>query len=361
MKNTLRACMLLLMLLPGFAAKAQTAKEKAEAKGREAVKLMDAGKYGESLALLKEACELDPDRFDLQYELALVNYLKADYRECIRILEYNDKHKDVTDLLFQLLGNSYDVSGNSEKAIEAYDAGLKKFPKSGKLYLEKGNVFWGKKEYDKALTFYEEGIKADPAYPSNYYRATRIYLSSSQKVWGLIYGEIFMNLERNSARTAEISEMLYKTYEENISFKGKNKVTTSFCQTMFINAESLKDSSKFKLPYCMIYEPTLLIAIADEKSFSQATMVKSRSSFTGLYFQLKHNENYPNVLFDYQQRLEKEGHLEAYNYWILMKGDEKSFTKWQAKNEDKWGAFVRWFTDNPLRLDDTHFFHSSQY
>lgn len=111
----------------------QTNQEIALTKGKEAIKLMDGGKVEESIKLLEEAQQLDPDRFDYPYELAYAHYLKQDYKEVISILEKNTNHKDVSDLLFQLLGNSYDVLGESDKAIAVYDAGLKDFPIRGQF------------------------------------------------------------------------------------------------------------------------------------------------------------------------------------------------------------------------------------
>lgn len=340
---------------------AQSDKDKARAKGQEAIKLEDAGKYEEALALLDEAMRLDPDNHDYPYEVGFTYYLQKDYPKALDEFKKVVKYKDVTDQCFQMLGNIYDIMGDSESAFKAYDAGLKLFPKSGKLYLEKGNVYWLKKEYDKALPFYEQGIEAEPNFASNYYRAARIYCSSTEEVWGMIYGEIFMNLERGSARTAEISKLLFDTYSSEIKFTGKNSMSVSFCQNMVMTMDDLKDTNNIKLPFCMIYEPTLLISVIDEKKINLKTLDLIRAGFIENYYKMGHNKTHPNVLFDYQNTLLKEGYMEAYNHWILMKGDEKEFGKWKSKNEDKWNDFIKWFTDNGLTLDDTHKFYKSQY
>jgi len=118
----------------------QNNKEIALTKGREAIKLMDEGKLDESILLLNDAKKLDSERFDYPYELAYAYYLKKDYQGAIKILETKTEHKDVKPQLFQLLGNSYDIIEKPEKAFEVYNSGLKKFPNSGLLELEKGNV-----------------------------------------------------------------------------------------------------------------------------------------------------------------------------------------------------------------------------
>ena len=352
----------LILLLIGQILYGQTNKDKALAKGQEAIKLMDNGQVDESIKLLEEAQKLDPDRFDYSYEIAYAHYLKEDYKGAIKILEKHINHKDVTERLFQLLGNSYDVIGKTDKAFASYDAGLKKFPNSGIIHLEKGNVHWNKKEYGKALPYYEKGIEVDPQFSSNYYRAARIYCGSTEEVWGMIYGEIFMNLERNSKRTAEISELLYDTYKSEIKFTSDTSFSVSFSQNVSINANNLKDPSKMKLPFGIgIYEPTLMFSILGEKAINMETLNKIRSIFIDNYFKNGHDKTYPNVLFNYQKRVKESEHIEAYNHWILMKGDEDEFEKWYSENEEKWNNFIKWFTDNELKIDEKNKFFREQY
>ena len=80
-----------------------------------------------------------------------------------------------------------------------------------------------------------------------------------------------------------------------------------------------------------------------------------------IYYEKEHNKSYPNILFEYQKQVEKAGHLEAYNHWILMKGDEDGFSTWVSENEDKWDKFVEWFTKNSLKLSNKNKFYRNQY
>jgi hypothetical protein len=66
-------------------------------------------------------------------------------------------------------------------------------------------------------------------------------------------------------------------------------------------------------------------------------------------------------LFNYQKKVKDAGHIEAYNHWILMKGNEDGFEKWHSENEEKWDNFVKWFTDNGLKIDEKNKFFREQY
>jgi tetratricopeptide (TPR) repeat protein len=361
MRNTITTLILFLFIATAQITFAQNNPALALSKGQEAIRFMDSGQIDESIALLKQAQNLDPNRFDYPYEIAYAHYLKKDYKKSIKILEKNKNHKDVTERLFQLLGNGYDLMGKSDKAFKAYDEGLVKFPKSGMIYLEKGNVYWGKEDYDKALAFYEKGIEVDPRFPSNYYRAALLYCGSNESVWGMIYGEIFMNLERNTKRTVEISKLLYDTYKSQIKFTSDTTMTSSFCQKMSINASAFSDPKNFKLPFCMVYGPTMMMAVAMEKRIDLGSLHNIRKSFIENYFINNFHTKYPNILFDYHDQALKAGHFEAYNHWILMMGDEDGFEKWQSTNKDKWDSFVKWFTTNGLEVSEDRKFHSGQY
>ena len=350
-KITLILCVLLFGTQNSFS---QTNKETALKKAKEAIKLMDEGKFDESITLLEEAEKLDSEKFNYPYEKAYAYYLKQDYNKTIKILETVMDHKKVEPELFQLLGNSYDFLDKPEKAFEIYDTGLKKFPNAGKLHLEKGNVYWNKKEYEKALPFYEKGIEVDPKFSSNYFRAAKIYCNSSEEIWGMIYGEIFINLERNSERTAEISKLLFDTYKSEIKFKSETNIEVSFSQNTIINVGG--NTKEVKLPFSLVYEPTLLLSIINEKSIDINSLNKIRTNFLLNYKKLGHNKTHQNVLFDYQNQLLESGNLEAYNYWLLSQGDYENFDKWRSTNKEKWDKFVDWFTENPIKIDNTNKF-----
>jgi hypothetical protein len=130
---------------------------------------------------------------------------------------------------------------------------------------------------------------------------------------------------------------------------------------MTLNINSNSDPNNFKLPFCMIFEPTLIMSIAFEKSIDITSLDKIRSLFIDNYFKNDRDKTHPNVLFSYQKKVKDSGHIEAYNHWILMKGDEDGFVKWQSANKDKWDSFVGWFSDNGLKFSDSNKFHSGQY
>lgn len=344
------------ILLLSIVANAQTTKETALQKCRDAIKLEDEGRYDEALNLLAEAKKLDPDNTVYKYEESYVWYMQKQYQKVIDSLVVLKDKPDSFDRLYQLLGNSYDILKQGPKAIAIYDEGIKKFPKSGPLYLERGVIPLDDKKYEEALPFFEQGIAVDPAFPSNYYWAAKIYCNSTESIWGMLYGELFMNLERNSSRTAEISKLLYDTYKSQITFPSPGKAAVSFSKNALIDP-----GKPGKLPYSAVYEPAMGIAVITETGIDINSLDRIRQNFLKFYFDKGFNTKYPNVLLDYQNKITQAGCMEAYNHWLLMKGEEDTFNTWKAQNPAKWEDFIKWYSANPLKLSDESKFYRTQY
>ncbi len=340
---------------------AQTDKEEAHELATQAVRFMDEGNPREAIELLKQSIELDDEPIYYPYELSLAYYLNKDYSAAIDLLEELTDHDEVSDRIWQMLGNCYDMDEQKEKAIETYEKGLELFPNSGILYLERGNMELAKGEYNNALVYYESGIDVQPTFPSNYYWAAKLFMSSEDEVWGMIYGELFMNLERNSARTAEISKMLYDTYRSEIDITSDTSMSIEFCNSVITAEDFLKDLEDLKLPFCMIFESTMITTLLSADTITTSSLNGIRTAFVKSYYESGHNNTHPNILFDYQKELLDNGHLEAYNYWILMKGEPDTFEAWSLTNGAKWDDFVEWFAENPIDISESSKFHRTQY
>src|SRR5690348_17204330 len=102
----------LILVFIGQVSTAQTNKEQAIAKAREAIKLEDEqGKYDEAIKLFEEAQALDPDNITYPYEIAYSYTAKKEYKKAADILEKLLNHKDVYGRVYQALGNAYDYQG----------------------------------------------------------------------------------------------------------------------------------------------------------------------------------------------------------------------------------------------------------
>jgi tetratricopeptide (TPR) repeat protein len=341
---------------------AQSNKDKAMNNVKQALLFENKGKMDEAIKLLEEARNLDPETINVSYELAIAYYTRNDYEKAKTLLESLLTRKDVFGTIYQVLGNCYDKLGKPDKAIEIYENGLKKFPNTAELYLELGTMHLAKKEYDKALGQYEKGIEVNPGFASNYYWAAKIFCNSDEAVWGMLYGEIFLNLERTSKRTDEISKLLYDTYKKQIRFAHDSSFSVHFTKNALERLFDTTHRDNTKIPFAKsVYEPTLMLALINEKTVDVNSLCRARKYFVESYFRTTNYLKYPNVVFDFQYRVLKAGHIDAYNHWVLYKGDEGECNKWITANSQKWDNFIKWFSSNLLLLDSKYKFYRKQY
>lgn len=356
------AMVLTLLLTSNIFGQTESDKERAYEIAKKAIKVMDEGKIDESIKMLEQSQSLDPKNYLYPYEIGYAYFLKENHKKAIKTLKGVIKIEENNDQCFTLLGNIYDIVGQPAKAIEIYRKGLEKFPGSGRLYFELGNVQEVLKDNDNALSSWEQGILVSPSYPSNYHTASIYFCKyTTEKIWGIIYGEMFMNIERGSEKTVEISKLLFDTYLSSITFKSKKEVGVSFSKMMQMSLPS--NGEDIKLPFSMQFEMAMALAIAPEKKtrLDIASLHDIRTTFINHWYENKKDLDYPNILFDWHKEMIELGHFEAYNHWLLMKGNEDEFDKWLEGNKEKFDRFIEWFSGNPLKVDAENCFHRSQY
>ncbi len=83
--------------------------------------------------------------------------------------------EDADEQCYQILGMALKAVDERKEADKMYKRGIKKFPGSGELYNEYGEMLWANKDAE-AIRFWERGIEVDPSYSSNYYNASKFLL-----------------------------------------------------------------------------------------------------------------------------------------------------------------------------------------
>lgn len=355
----MKKIIVILTLVSSVAAHAQTDKATARRMLRDAIRAMDGGDPDRAMLILDSAKKLDPTDFVYDYEKGYAAYLKKNYKQSIKFFETALAFPDANDQCYQMLGNALDLDGKPEKAMEAYQNGIKRFPTSGGLHVELGVMSLANKKYDEAIGWWEKGIAANPTYPGNYYRLTKLFALTKDPIWAFFYGEIFLNLEPTTQRSEDISKTIYDAYKINITVPSDTSLKVDFTNDNLVlnNATDIKN---FKMPFRMMYVMDFIVSISlnfiTEKQISLSSLVSARTAFIERWYKEKRNKDYPNIVLEHQKKVADAGHAEAYHYWVLSSGDDKAFSEWYKKNEEKFKAFAKWIPDNMLVIDKDHLF-----
>jgi tetratricopeptide (TPR) repeat protein len=315
------------LFLSGFAGFSQ----KADSLHRVAKQFMRSGDYPNAIIVLTNTLKLTPDDLETQKDLCFTYYLQRNYSASVELGRKLIDRKDADEQCYQILGMAYKAIDEKKEADKMYKQGIKKFPSSGELYNEYGEILWVQQNAE-AIRFWEKGIEVDPSYSSNYYNACKFYYFTYDKVWSLIYGEIFINLESYSRRTPEIKSLLVEGYKK-----------------LFTDLKSPKTPNKnlFANAYLTVMNDqaqTVTLGVTPE------SLGILRSKFILEWFE-KYADKYPFRLFEYQRQLLKEGLFDAYNEWAFgATMGLASFQSWTAQHSEDYNRFINFQKGRVFKL-----------
>jgi tetratricopeptide (TPR) repeat protein len=288
--------------------------------------------------VLNKAIQAEPDNEQLLQDLALAYYYKKDFAQAKTYAKRLTDRDDIDVTSYQIAGTVYRALEENKEAEKLYKKALRKYPESGVLYSEYGEMLWSKND-ESAIRQWEKGIEMAPSYPGNYYHAATYYHFTKDKVWSIIYGEIFVNMEYLTERATEVKKLLLNAYKEKL----------------FLNndAETGKKSNAFSKA---VYETFSKQSSLTGKGLTVETLTMIRTKFILDWF-AKHGDKYPFRLFDYQRQLVREGMFEAYNQWLFGPVDNlASFDQWTKTNADNYKKFVNFQRNRVFKIPAGQFY-----
>ncbi|HNU88222.1 MAG TPA: tetratricopeptide repeat protein [Ferruginibacter sp.] len=300
---------------------------------------MQQGDHANAILVLNRAVALQPGNVEISKDLALNYYYAKEYSKALDVLKPMIEKETADDHCYQIAGDAYMALDQAKDAEKIYRKGIKKVSNSGALYNELGKLLWSQGDYS-AIKQWEKGIESDPGFPGNYYNAAKYYYFSTEKVWGLIYGEVFLNMDPQSMYAAEMKNILLEGYkklfaETNLEKNNpeKNNFVAAFLSTMNkqssaasggINAESL-------------------------------TMIRTRFI---LDWYPANAAKFPYKLFDLQKQLLQDGLFEAYNQWIFAAAQNlPAYQNWVTAHTKEYNELSRFQKNRVFKISSGQYYH----
>lgn len=295
---------------------------------------MRSGDLDNAILVLNRALVQDKTNLEMQKDLVMSYYLKRSYDKALEGAKLLIDRDDADVVCFQIAGNVYKALEEVKECEKMYKKGLKKFPKSGPLYSEYGELLLSSHN-NTAIDYWEKGIQVDPAYGGNYYNAALFYFSTKDKVWSLIYGEIFVNMESLSQRGAAMKELLLKGYKEKL----------------FNEVDLTKDLDKTKSEFAKAYLTTMNKQLSlTNKGVTVEALGMVRSRFI-LEWYNTYATKFPFRLFDYQRQLLQDGLFEAYNQWLFGPVDNlAAYDAWTKSHAEQYEALSKFQRNRVFKM-----------
>ena len=332
----IRAALISLCLFIEIAAHAQSADSLHNA----AKTFMRKGDYPNAIIVLNNSLKLSPQDLETKKDLAFAYYLQKNYSSSVETGRSLIERKDADEQCYQLLGMALKAIEERKECDKVYKQGLKKFPNSGSLYNEYGEMLWVTQSPD-AIKQWEKGIEVEPGFSANYYNASKYYFLTFDKVWCIVYGEIFVNLESYSRRTPEIKELLVDAYKK-----------------LFLDVKTPKSSgskSGFSIAHInVVNDQSMSVSLG----ITPESLTILRSKFILEWFD-KYAAKYPFRLFDYHRQLMKEGLFDAYNQWIFGSSQNlPAFQAWTTAHSDEYNRFIQFQKGRVFKIPPAQYYHS---
>ena len=295
--------------------------------------------YANAILVLNRARQMEPKNMEVAKNLGLNYYFAKDYTKALDIYKPLLESDEADDQVFQIAGDIYFVTANLKECEKVYRKGLKKFPDSGPLYNELGELLWGQRDYS-AIKYWEKGIETDPGYSKNYYNACHYYYFTTDKTWSLLYGEIFLNIEPRSFFAGEIKTILLEGYKKlfaDANLEGtapdKNPFTAAYLQTM--------------------NKQTNIAALG--LNTESLTMIRTRFI---LDWSTNYGKQFPYRLFELHQQLLQEGMFDAYNQWIFTAAQSLPvYQNWTSTHDYEYNELIRFQTGRIFKIPTGQYYH----
>lgn len=359
---------MLLVALSSFARKPKPINKVDSVALINAVAMYDEGNYTQALDVFTELAEKYPHDYIINYERILPLYRLERYDEALEIAKKLVKMKDCDTLGYQLYGNLLDMKGDPNEALAIYDKGLKKFPDSGILYLEKGNIYNTYEYYKEAIACFNQGIKVEPDFPSNYYRGALAQFENGNKVWGLVYAEaeILLNLGGHD-RHAHMAGEIRKHLSESLSVSG-DTIKCRLSPSIDITVSSGGKNPQFNLEAKNVYigfpgvynaciEKAAAAMQRDSIAFDPESLRylgELRRRAVEYYFADTDNLYGESMyLLEYHKKVIDAGFWDTYNAIIFAPAYYDDREEELAEiTEQQVESFAGWFRENPFILGE---------
>lgn len=316
---------------------------------------MRSGDYANAILVFNQALQLDPENTQFKKQLAFAYYLRGDISRAKTLIDLLLDKKDADAQTYQIAGNIYQSKQEWKGAQKIYDRGIRKFSDNGALYNDNGQLLATMKMFDGALYNWLKGIEMDPNFPGNYYNAARAYNLSKEPVWAILYGEIFINLESYTTRTAEMREIVLESYKK--LFNDPAIFNSQVPELESKKGKKNKSTGGFDKAYRQSMAKQISVV---NVGIEPESLLMLRTRFILDWYNFN-DIKFPYSLFDFQRKLLKEGLYEAYNQWLFGPvNNQAAFKAWTGLHKKEYDEFLQYQRNNPLKLRPDEYYNDGK-
>jgi len=310
---------------------------------KQGIALNDSGKYTEAIDKYKEALKLEPENLQAQYEMSYTLYVSGKPDEAIPLLQKvapANKYAEAYDLLASI----YDDKKNFEKSVAYYQQGIIAFPEYQRLRFNLGVSYLRQKMYPEAEQAAIKAIQLNPKHASSQRVYALATYNQNKDVPSIMAFCNFLILEPQTQRSAEAYRYIQKIFQSKIKIdtgKGADKK-----MTIYVRDNKSGDQDEFTL------ETFLSMAAAmptlDENKNKTAVeqlgeQLKSIFKVAGeLSAKRKNKDLFWNFYVGYFYQLAQSDNMPAFARLVSLSAYKDENLQWFKDNDSKLTALDTW-------------------
>ncbi len=279
--------------------------------------------YENAVIVLQQAFSLAPENIEIGKDLSLNYYFIGENEKALKTIQPILDNAAADDICFKIAGDIYIIKEDLKGAEKLYRRSVKKIANSGLLYNELGKILWQKKDYE-AIKYWEKGIEVAPNFSKNYFFAAKYYYLTTDKIWSIVYGETFLNMEPNGNNTPEMKKILLDSYKK-----------------LFLTGLTL-DKANENVEFCKAFMNTIKKYQQTMNTGVTVENLAALRTFFATEWYANYNNSFPLKTIEWHKQMLEEGMFEVYNNWIFASADDlMRYQTWTQNNKELYMQFLR--------------------
>jgi len=193
----------------------------------------------------------------------------------------------------------------------------------------------------------EESALKDYSRPEPYELLATSFGQTTEKVWALIYGEVFCNLSSDRGHISQMGSLVFGWYDKALTVQG-----SSVSANLTENAEASKKQPPFEPQFEMAFLMGAVPFGGTVKPLSIHMLSDIRKNQLTLLVQKKIASS---ELIRWQQAVMTAGHFEAYNYWLFQSARPDEFSQWLGQHQAQLQAWLDWQSQDKFTVSSPDF------
>ena len=310
---------------------------------KEGVALHDKGDYDGAISRYAQVLRENPANVEALYEMSFSYFLKEDCQKSLEMALRAAQYKsDLLGKIYGEIGNCQDDLGRPKEAIETFKAGIKLLPANFLLHYNLGLTYARSGQWEDARVEVKKSALLNPNHAGSQHLLGVIFDKGGYKIPALLAASRFLVLEPVSKRSETALQLTQKIMQAGVSPAKDGKNISVILGTgqkkdegdfesidLFMGLmkagnyiEENKDKSEIKH---LVDNFNSLFAM-----LSESTSKSDRSKFTWKYY------------VPYFVEMKKQGHVEAFAYYINQRSSIAEVNDWLKQNQNKVSDFLSW-------------------